>query len=83
MAFSAFRPALFTLDPELAHRFALDAARLYGHLPSRPLAGSPVSLMGLRFPNRLGLAAGFDKNAVAVGNHRHQHHDSPRQFDDG
>jgi len=66
MAFTAFRPALFTLDPEIAHRLALDAARLYGHLPSRPLAGSPVELMGLRFPNRVGLAAGFDKNAEAV-----------------
>lgn len=66
MAFATFRPALFTLDPELAHRLALDAARLYGHLPARPLGGSPADLMGLRFPNRLGLAAGFDKNAEAV-----------------
>ena len=66
VSFSAFRPALFTLDPELAHRLALDAARLYGHLPGRSLAGPSVNLMGLRFPNRLGLAAGFDKNAEAV-----------------
>lgn len=66
MAFSAFRPALFALDPELAHRLALDTARLYGHLPGRPLGGPPIDLMGLRFPNRLGLAAGFDKNAEAV-----------------
>jgi len=66
MAYSAFRPALFTLDPERAHRLALDAARLYGRLPGRPLSGSAVNLMGLRFPNRLGLAAGFDKNAEAA-----------------
>lgn len=66
MAYSTFRPALFTLDPERAHRLALDAARLYGHLRARPLSGSPVNLMGLRFPNRLGLAAGFDKSAEAV-----------------
>ncbi|MGH8290153.1 MAG: quinone-dependent dihydroorotate dehydrogenase [Steroidobacteraceae bacterium] len=66
MFYSAFRPALFTLDPERAHRLALDAARLYGRLPGRPLGGSAVNLMGLRFPNRLGLAAGFDKNAEAV-----------------
>lgn len=66
MAYSAFRAALFALDPERAHRLALDAARLYGRLPGRPLGGSAVNLMGLRFPNRLGLAAGFDKNAEAV-----------------
>lgn len=66
MVFAALRPALFTLDPERAHRLALDAARLYGRLPGRPLGGSAVTLMGLRFPNRLGLAAGFDKNAEAV-----------------
>jgi len=66
MAYAAFRPALFTLDPERAHKLALDAARLYGYLPGRPLGSSAVNLMGLRFPNRLGLAAGFDKNAEAV-----------------
>jgi len=66
MVYSAFRPALFTLDPERAHRLALDAARIYGRLPGRPLGGSGVDLMGLRFPNRVGLAAGFDKNAEAV-----------------
>lgn len=66
MAYSAFRPALFTLDPERAHKLALDAARLYGRLPGRALGGPPVTLMGLRFPNSLGLAAGFDKNAEAV-----------------
>jgi dihydroorotate dehydrogenase len=67
MVYSAFRPALFTLDPERAHRLALDAARIYGRLPGGPLrGGSGVDLMGLRFPNRVGLAAGFDKNAQAV-----------------
>ena len=66
MVYSAFRPALFTLDPERAHRLALDAARLYGRLPGRPLDGPAINLMGLRFPNRLGLAAGFDKSAEAV-----------------
>lgn len=66
MAYSAFRPALFTLDPERAHKLALDAARLYGRLPGPPLGGPAVNLMGLRFPNRVGLAAGFDKNAEAV-----------------
>jgi dihydroorotate dehydrogenase len=66
MVYPRIRPALFKLDPERAHRLALDAARLYGRLPGRPLGGPAVNLMGLRFPNRLGLAAGFDKNAEAV-----------------
>lgn len=66
MAYSALRPALFTLDPERAHELALEAARLYGRLPARPLGGPAVTLMGLCFPNRVGLAAGFDKNAEAV-----------------
>lgn len=64
--YSAIRPALFALDPERAHRLALNALRLAGRRPRRLLARDPVSLMGLRFPNRIGLAAGFDKSATAV-----------------
>jgi dihydroorotate dehydrogenase len=66
MVYPAVRPFLFTLDPERAHRFALEVARASGHLPARRLPGTPVELMGLRFPNRVGLAAGFDKNGEAV-----------------
>jgi dihydroorotate dehydrogenase len=62
------RPLLFALDPETAHSVAfaaLDrAARLSiaRHLAPR-LPASPVSIMGIAFPNRVGLAAGLDKNA--------------------
>ena len=63
-----FRPLLFAADPELAHAVALtgfDAAARIGlarlTAPSLPVA--PVDAMGLRFPNRVGLAAGLDKNA--------------------
>ncbi len=66
MLYPTVRPLLFTLDPERAHRLALEAARASGYLPARRLPGSPVELMGLRFPNRVGLAAGFDKSAEAV-----------------
>src|SRR5262245_6147024 len=66
MLYPAVRPILFTLDPERAHRLALQAVSVSGRLPARRLTGSPVELMGLRFPNRVGLAAGFDKNAQAV-----------------
>lgn len=63
--FDVVRPALFALSPERAHTLTLAALRM-GFLPStfRPVKGLAVDLFGLRFPNPLGLAAGFDKNAV-------------------
>jgi dihydroorotate dehydrogenase len=66
MGYRHLRPALFALEPERAHRIALRAARLAGWLPTLRATGNPVELMGLRFPNRVGLAAGLDKNAAAV-----------------
>jgi dihydroorotate dehydrogenase len=67
MWYRAIRPALFALDPERAHQLALNALRLAGQGPSlRARSGRPVECMGLHFPNRVGLAAGFDKNATAV-----------------
>jgi dihydroorotate dehydrogenase len=63
-----FRPLLFAADPELAHEVALrglDAAARVGlaQLTAPRLPASPVDAMGIRFPNRVGLAAGLDKNA--------------------
>lgn len=60
------RTALFRLDPERAHQLALESLRALGRLRSTAPPGSAVDLMGLRFPNRVGLAAGFDKNAIAI-----------------
>jgi len=62
------RPLLFATDPELAHDIALrglDAAVGMGvaKLATPRLPDSPVEAMGIRFPNRVGLAAGLDKNA--------------------
>jgi dihydroorotate dehydrogenase len=59
------RPLLFALDPETAHHLALACLRW---LPSfhRPGKTAPVSLFGLSFRHRIGLAAGFDKNGVAL-----------------
>ena len=60
------RPLLFRLDPERAHDRTLALlARMPVFMP-RGTGGKPVELMGLTFPNRLGLAAGLDKNGVAV-----------------
>ncbi len=69
--YSALRPLLFRLDAERAHGWTLkllNAAHLLGLLQlAVPRAASrPVQLMGLTFPNRVGLAAGYDKNAVCV-----------------
>ncbi|QZY30518.1 quinone-dependent dihydroorotate dehydrogenase [Nocardioides coralli] len=62
-----FRQGFSRLDAERAHRLgfrAIRAARPALSRVRRPEA--PVTAMGLRFPNRLGLAAGFDKNAVGI-----------------
>ncbi|MGB6451227.1 MAG: quinone-dependent dihydroorotate dehydrogenase [Steroidobacteraceae bacterium] len=73
--YSALRPLLFRLDAERAHRWTLkllSAAHQLGVLQlALPNAGSgpgsgAVELMGLTFPNRVGLAAGYDKNAACV-----------------
>lgn len=63
-----FRPLLFAADPERAHGITLaglDAAAVSGlaRLAAPRLPDSPVDVMGIRFPNRVGLAAGLDKNA--------------------
>ena len=62
------RPLLFAADPEHAHALTLaglDAAARSGlaRLAAPHLPDAPVEAMGIRFPNRVGLAAGLDKNA--------------------
>lgn len=63
MVYSLFRPALFLADAETAHGLSLAALRL---LPSRPAPVNPILMQqvaGLDFPNPVGLAPGYDKNA--------------------
>jgi len=63
-----FDHVLTRVDAENAHRAgfaALRAAGRVGALRVRP-GGQPVQAMGLTFPGPLGLAAGFDKNAVGI-----------------
>ena len=66
---SIVRPVLFRFEPETAHRLTLAALRVPGlarlFVPARPPLGEKVSLMGLTFRNRLGIAAGVDKNGEA------------------
>ena len=71
MLYPWFRPLLFALDPEAAHDLVLallDAASATGVAQrfATPVTPSPVEAMGLRFPNRVGLAAGLDKNAAHI-----------------
>ncbi|HMA11006.1 MAG TPA: quinone-dependent dihydroorotate dehydrogenase [Steroidobacteraceae bacterium] len=70
MLYSVLRPALFSLDPEDAHRFtlaSLDTAQKLGLLNLLPrAAGKPVRVMGIDFPNAVGLAAGLDKDGAHI-----------------
>src|SRR5437762_13093281 len=67
------RPILFSLSPEAAHNLAIRNLRAISALPSvlRQLERfqpppNPRTVFGLTFPNPIGLAAGFDKNGVAI-----------------
>jgi dihydroorotate dehydrogenase len=55
------------IDAEKAHHLGFRAVRAGAAVASRlPRPGQPVEALGLRFPNVLGVAAGFDKNAVGI-----------------
>jgi dihydroorotate dehydrogenase len=69
--YSLVRPLLFRLDPETAHRVTFDLVDLAARTPwcdrqRRSLRSDPVRVMGIDFPNRVGVAAGLDKNAAHV-----------------
>ena len=65
------RPFLFGFDPEHAHELTLDGLARTQNTPlacayAAPRVDDPVTLAGLQFPNRVGLAAGLDKNARCI-----------------
>ena len=65
------RPFLFGLDPETAHDLTLEALARIQRTPlvcavMQTRVQAPVTLAGLRFPNRIGLAAGLDKNGRCI-----------------
>lgn len=68
--YELLRPLLFRMDAETAHHFALGALEAAPAFALRAVFGSapvsPVEVCGIRFPNPVGLAAGMDKNAVAL-----------------
>ena len=63
---SLLRPAAFLLDPEKAHNLGLWAVRRGLVKVSTPDRALAKTVFGVRFPNPIGLAAGFDKNGVAL-----------------
>ncbi len=62
------RPLLFRLDAERAHHFAMSALRALAKLPIHPRHDPRLArtVFGCRFPNPVGLAAGFDKDAAVL-----------------
>jgi dihydroorotate dehydrogenase len=67
------RPLLFSLDAETAHHLTIELLQRTSHfdpalrvLKSFQLSSKPKTLFGLTFPNPIGLAAGLDKNGVAL-----------------
>jgi dihydroorotate dehydrogenase len=68
---SLLRPFLFRLDPETAHHLALRQLSAFPPAILRQMfggghTGGPKEVFGIKFPNSVGLAAGMDKNAVAL-----------------
>ncbi len=71
LPYALARPFLFGLDPEAAHDLTLKALATAQGTPlqwaySQHRVSDPVQLAGLTFPNRVGLAAGLDKNARCI-----------------
>ena len=65
------RRFLFSLDPERAHDLTMQQLARLQNTPaqclwSQPRVDDPVTLAGLRFPNRIGLGAGLDKNGRCI-----------------
>ena len=71
LPYALARPFLFGLDPEHAHELTLAALARLQNTPlqcawSQARVQDPVEVAGLRFPNRIGLAAGLDKNGRCI-----------------
>jgi dihydroorotate dehydrogenase len=71
LPYALLRPLLFRMEPEAVHDVTLNLLAATQHTPLRfayqqPRIADPVQLAGLTFPNRIGLAAGLDKNARCI-----------------
>src|SRR5712692_6509125 len=71
MPYRAIRPLLFALEPETAHRLSLKSLACLqrfgaGSFLAEAAPRLPVRVLGLEFPNPVGLAAGLDKNGEHI-----------------
>jgi dihydroorotate dehydrogenase len=69
MIYSLIRPLLFTLPAEAAHKITLRSLSLLhstGLYPRFTTHQAPQNVMGLQFPNAVGLGAGLDKNGAHI-----------------
>ena len=67
LPYCLLKPVLFSLDAETAHELTIAGMKkLGGLMPPAHLHSHGVDVMGLHFPNRVGLAAGLDKNGEAI-----------------
>jgi dihydroorotate dehydrogenase len=68
LPYCLIRPFVFALDPETAHELAIAGMRTLGAVApvGKPHPDTPIEVMGLSFPNRVGLAAGLDKNGECI-----------------
>ena len=71
LPYALARSLLFSLDPEVAHEITMKSLERLQGTPleiafCQALVDDPVTVAGLRFPNRVGLAAGLDKNARCI-----------------
>jgi dihydroorotate dehydrogenase len=71
MLYILAKPFLFRLDPEKAHNLALNGLRLFHKLEfpaffQHAIKSTPQQIMGITFPNPVGLAAGLDKNGEYI-----------------
>ncbi|SQH97676.1 quinone-dependent dihydroorotate dehydrogenase [Haemophilus haemolyticus] len=72
--YQLFRQGIFQMDAEKAHNFTIQCLKLAGHPFFQPILkslihapkGFPKTVMGVSFPNPIGLAAGADKNGDAI-----------------
>ncbi|QIQ87440.1 quinone-dependent dihydroorotate dehydrogenase [Erythrobacter sp.] len=67
MLFDLLKPAIFALDPERGHRLAIGALKALPALPPPRPGALAIDVAGLSFPNPVGVAAGFDKDAEVPG----------------
>lgn len=71
MLYSAIRKILFKFDPEVIHELTIKGLKSSGKTPlngfyKQKVANKPVEVMGITFPNPVGLAAGLDKNGECI-----------------